>query len=597
MDDHLLVEALRDRDPGAPATVYGAYADRLYAYCWFRLRDRDAAQAALRDAFVVAEAHIGRLRDKRRFGPWLYALARLECGRRQSARVRPPDPPVDGHAQEDADQRIVAWQAVLALPSRSREILELRVRHRLAVPDLAAVLDLGPKEAQAALDRAHGELEESLTAEILAHQGPYGCDERARLLRERSAGQGTDLGGRLAGHAGECDVCGALRPRTVSAAKVYGLLPDVVPPPELRLRVMSCFMDPELVGYRLFVATRVTEFAPTGFPIQSRREQSPSRPSRPGRRPSVSRTVRGTRDAAERAGFQIQAARVAAVLALVSLLFGVGVVSVYKLFDLGHRRVETAGIFAGPRPTASPGVSQMPLPGRPNGGRPEGKGAMGVAPVSATFPLGARESSTPPIALSSSPSGSVSSTVPAAGAQAPAPSKVTGTLTVSPGFLDLAGGSDGSVELRADGGPVTWRARSWGAVRLSQSSGRVEQGRTVTVGVHIVRYAHSRGEGGIAFQPGAVQVRVTWRPNAPAPDPTPTQAPTGGGDSASSTPTDTQRPGKPPVSSAARPRPPYLPVPAPGGGADPVQPVHAPGLPSASGAGPGAALGRPASAG
>ena len=46
MNDHLLVEALRGRDVGAPAAMYAAYADRLYAYCWFQLRERDAAQVA-----------------------------------------------------------------------------------------------------------------------------------------------------------------------------------------------------------------------------------------------------------------------------------------------------------------------------------------------------------------------------------------------------------------------------------------------------------------------------------------------------------------------------------------------------------------------
>ncbi|MFD0853877.1 RNA polymerase sigma factor, partial [Actinomadura adrarensis] len=75
MDDRRLVKALRARDPGAPADVYDAYADGLYAYCWFLLRGRDAAQVALRDAFIVAEAHVDKLRDPERFGPWLYAVA------------------------------------------------------------------------------------------------------------------------------------------------------------------------------------------------------------------------------------------------------------------------------------------------------------------------------------------------------------------------------------------------------------------------------------------------------------------------------------------------------------------------------------------
>ncbi len=67
-------------------------------------------------------------------------------------------------------------------------------------------------------------------------------------------------------HAEACSVCGAFRPRSVSAKKVYGLLPNPRPAAELRLRVMSCFLDPELVGYRLFVATGVTEFRPRWLP-------------------------------------------------------------------------------------------------------------------------------------------------------------------------------------------------------------------------------------------------------------------------------------------------------------------------------------------
>ncbi|MFD0538286.1 RNA polymerase sigma factor [Actinomadura luteofluorescens] len=269
MSDHLLVETLRERDPGAPAAVYDAHAEKLYAYCWFQLRGRDAAQVALRDTFIVAEAHIGKLREPDRFEPWLYAIARLECARRMPPRHLVPDVPVASHDQEDVDQRITAWQAVLGLPPLSRELLELHVRRRLSVPDLAAVFGLSPRDAQTALDCAHGELEAALTAEMLANKGPYGCPERAHLLRERQGDFTHDLSKRLVGHARECSACGSLRPRSVSAAKVYGLLPDAVPAPETRLRVMSCFLDPELVGYRLFVATRVTEFRSDGFPVQS----------------------------------------------------------------------------------------------------------------------------------------------------------------------------------------------------------------------------------------------------------------------------------------------------------------------------------------
>jgi DNA-directed RNA polymerase specialized sigma24 family protein len=78
MEDRLLVDALRSRDPIAMGSVYDDYAERLYGYCWFQLRNTDAAQVAFRDTLMSAEAHIGRLRLPARFGPWLYALARIE---------------------------------------------------------------------------------------------------------------------------------------------------------------------------------------------------------------------------------------------------------------------------------------------------------------------------------------------------------------------------------------------------------------------------------------------------------------------------------------------------------------------------------------
>ncbi|TDC79813.1 sigma-70 family RNA polymerase sigma factor [Actinomadura sp. 7K507] len=551
MNDHLLVEALRERDPDAPAALYDAHADRLYAYCWFQLRNRDAAQVALRDTFIGAEAHIGRLRDPGRFAPWLYAIARLECARRLPPREQPPDVPVASHDQEDVDQRIMAWQAVLALTPLSREILDLRVRHQLSLPDLAAVFDVPLKDAQSSLDRAHGEIEEALTAEMLAHQGPYGCAERAVLLRERHGALTHDLNGRLMEHSGNCSVCCAFRPRTVSAAKVYGLLPDPGVVAELRLRVMSCFLDPELVGYRLFVATRITEFTPDGFPVQATQPARPPWPPGQGRRTWLNR-FRRTRSTSKEPRLGAQAVRAAVVLIVVGVLSGGGVASMYGLFDTGRRDADTV---AGPRPSAVPGVSQRPEHGR-RSDHPDVVGYLDASPVSATFPLGARASSAPPTALRTP-----SSPAPPPVA-APSGSPAQGTLAVSPLFLDLAGGSDGSIALRAEGGQVAWQATSRGGIRLHPTSGHLAAGRSVTVRVHVSRRSNSRGEGIITFAPGGTQVHVTWRPDAPDPDPTPSPTPTGPGPGDPSTPPGTHRPGDP---SPTQTTPPSSPEPPPSG--------------------------------
>lgn len=554
MNDHLLVEALRERDPCAMAAMYDAHADGLYAYCWFRLRCRDTAQVALRDTFIVAEAHIGELRDPDRLRPWLYAVARLECARRLPLRNRTPDVPVASHDQEDVDQRVTAWRAVLALRPFAREILELGIRRRLPVSDLATVLGLSLKETQEALDRAHGELEDALTAEILAQQGPYGCAARATLLRERRGELVHDLSKRLMEHASACAVCGAFRPRTVSSKKVYGLLPTARPSAELRLRVMSCFLDPELVGYRLFVATRVTSFTPDGFPVEDARSRRQVRPS--GKGAWLGR-LRKAPPATADAGIGPQASRAVLVLAVVALLSGGGIASMYGLVGTAP---EPAGTTSGRQPTVTPGISRTPAAKRPSAAGRDGPETIEAAPVSATFPLGARASSAPPTARPAPPP------VPAAETE---PTVATGLLGVSPLFLDVAGGSDGFIELRAEGGPVAWRAKADRRIRVQPSSGRLQAGQAATVHVHVSRPPNARGDGTITFRPDTAQVQVTWRQDAP-PDPDPSPTPTDSGP-ASPSPTDTRHSGshRPEPTDTKRP-----------GSGQPSSPSPAPASPS-----------------
>src|ERR1700754_3610018 len=185
MEDRLLVEALRSRDPIAMGAVYDCYAEPLYGYCWFQLRNGDAAQVAFRDTLMCAEAHIGRLRTPARFGPWLYAFARIECRRRRPAGPVQPDLPVARHDQDDVDLRLMAWRAVTGLPSLSRELLDLRHRHGLAATDIAFITGLRTREVGELLAQAGVLLEAALIAEILAHDGLDPCARRTAILRPR----------------------------------------------------------------------------------------------------------------------------------------------------------------------------------------------------------------------------------------------------------------------------------------------------------------------------------------------------------------------------------------------------------------------------
>jgi DNA-directed RNA polymerase specialized sigma24 family protein len=418
MNDRLLVEALRSGDPAAIGSVYDAYAERVFAFCWFLLRSREAAEVALRDTLIVAYAHIGRLRDHDRFAAWLYAIARVECARHPAPPGRRPDIPVARHDQDDVDQRIIAWQAVMGLPTLTRDVLELLLRHGLAVPDLAAVCAVSPKEVEATLARSGAELRAALTAEILAHEGPYGCPERAALLRTRLDALAPGLRARLLRHATECEVCGAFVIDIVSPAKVYGLLPRAVPAPGLRRRVLSCFTDPALLTYRTFVTDRVAGFTKAGFPVARRRGWDQRDPYDP---------------AGAAIGAWRRLGRVAGGVAATAAIAGT-VVALVRWADSVPGHDGGNAIAFGPTPT----VRAQPTPVRPGSpvppGTPGTPGADGWA-ISSSLPAGCPAA--PPAFVQPSPLDR--QLLGPAGAR-PAPAGGTAEPTASPSAPSASGG-------------------------------------------------------------------------------------------------------------------------------------------------------------
>jgi DNA-directed RNA polymerase specialized sigma24 family protein len=527
MEDRLLVEALRSQDPAAIGAVYDDYAGHLYGYCWFQLRNRDAAQVALRDTLMCAEAHIGKLRAPARFGPWLYALARIECRRRRPAGPVQPDIPVARYDQDDVDLRLMAWRAVTALPALSRELLDLRHRHRLTAGDIALVVGLPAREVGELLGQARVLLGAALVAEILAQDGPYTCAGRAAILRHRADEIDDDLREALVRHSLECRLCARHLPHHISPAKVYDLLPPALPPKPLRSQVTSCFTDLELAGYRLFAAARLSRFGAHGFPEQ----------------PGVGRA------AAHRSTYGWPRALLAVAGAVLAAATATAVCRWFGQ-EASHG---SHAIAAGPPGARAPLPSPMPR-GAPRAGRP----------MPAALPLGARVPAGPALALGGSPAKDF--------LWAPGVAR----LDVTPGRLTLGSGGTGTLTVRAVGGAVGWYASAAGPVRLAPGGGTLAQGGTQAVGVHAP--GDRPGSAVITFQPGGAQVLVAWGgapattppptqttppPAPPTPSPGPSEPPTSPGKPPSGPGKPPAGPGTPPPSSPPPPAPTAPPPPAP----------------------------------
>ncbi|MFC6083419.1 RNA polymerase sigma factor [Sphaerisporangium aureirubrum] len=377
MNDSVLVEALRAREPGALATLYDTYAEGIYRYAWALLANTDGAGVALRDTLIAAEAHVHALAGHDRLRAWLYALARGECMRRRQALpltdrdATVPGVPVPATG-EDAELRLVAIAAVEGLPDDEREVLDLLTRHGIPETELPAVLGIGPEQAEELRDTASLRLQDLVTTEIVARAPSGVCPDRDALLAGRDGVLDDEARALLLLHVAECDDCSPHGERQVSAAKVFELLPAPVLPETLRVRVMSCFIDPELVPYRRFVARRTGLLDGDGFPVPD--------PKGTRRRPRLL------------AGVVAAVAIVSAALVLVNEILG-ATAPVSAALPGGVSLPPSAGSGAGGAGTAT----EPPRRGTPSAVRPTLTPIAGSPSASrhGTVPYAARRRATP----------------------------------------------------------------------------------------------------------------------------------------------------------------------------------------------------------
>ncbi|BDH08557.1 MULTISPECIES: BACON domain-containing protein [Streptomyces] len=208
-----------------------AYLDGLFTYCLSVLCDHDAATAALGEVLVLAERR-GR-RDPQTPGDrraWLYALARWAClrglarARRkgQAAHAgRPahgtpaPDPALSPETRElrRRELALLAWPEAAGTTPEQREALELAVRHKLAAPEVAAVLGLEPAAARELLAAAACEVERTRAALAVVETG--GCPSVAHLTGDSQLMLSAALRRELVRHVDDCPRCRRTAERAV----------------------------------------------------------------------------------------------------------------------------------------------------------------------------------------------------------------------------------------------------------------------------------------------------------------------------------------------------------------------------------------------
>ena len=543
MTDQQLVIALRTRSAGALADLFDAYGERLFRYCWGMRSSREVALTALRDTLSVAIANIARLTDAELLEPWLYSLARAECRRRRP--VAQADEPPARPSQADAEARLVAWNAVQSLEPAQREALDLACRHQV---DLSLVLGLPAQDVRVLLGRARLNMRQALGTEILIAAGSHECPDRAAVMHGWTGTVTPDLRDRVLQHAVGCPVCGPNLPRSVSAERVFTLLPDPPLPAGARAEVLGFFADPRLSGYREFAVTRAPRLAGSGFPeaagTAARQAPATPRPARASHRSGHDR----------RAGAVIPGAflPVAAGIAVAALMTTAFLLSGSGGNDAG--RAADAGVAASPSGPATPR-------------QPGGRGATSVpiiirtsaAPAAARTPggyAGPTKGPKPTPVWSSRPAPASPSGAGLGG---------TGSLTVAAGRLSLGTGSVGTISVTVLGGPVNWSATTTSKLlTLSSYAGTLRAQQSTTLVVTVRRVKGTGGTAAVYIDPvGAADrsIGVSWS-SRPSPVPS---APKTGSPSASpsSTPKAPVSPSASPSGSPSPSKAPVSPSPAP----------------------------------
>jgi RNA polymerase sigma-70 factor (ECF subfamily) len=155
-----LVASCRNGDKAAYAELVHAYAGRVFAICFGMLGNRWDAEDMAQQTLLQGFMQIRRLRDSRRFGPWIARIARNLCldAIRARKHVATSFPMVDDGEATDAGELRRLEDALATLSSDYRVPLMLFYFDGRSTQSIAETLGIRPAAVQTRLTRARKQL-------------------------------------------------------------------------------------------------------------------------------------------------------------------------------------------------------------------------------------------------------------------------------------------------------------------------------------------------------------------------------------------------------------------------------------------------------
>jgi RNA polymerase sigma-70 factor (ECF subfamily) len=191
----LLVQRLRDGDPGALEVLMERYASRVYRVAHGITRNAPDAEEVVQDVFLKLFRVIDAFEGRSALGTWIYRIATNEALNKRRGKRREVEVPIeehlpsflaDGHREGDRGFLLADWsaspelatltaetrarvrEAIDALPDPYRVVLLLRDLEELSNEETAEVLAESVSSVKSRLHRARMALREMLTRSIPA---------------------------------------------------------------------------------------------------------------------------------------------------------------------------------------------------------------------------------------------------------------------------------------------------------------------------------------------------------------------------------------------------------------------------------------------
>jgi DNA-directed RNA polymerase specialized sigma24 family protein len=220
--------------------IFDRYADHIYSYCLAMVGDRDLAEDAATDAFLMAAARLEVERPER-LRPWLFRLARDEARENGGGLhgVIGDDETGADFGDERDDLRHLVLEAVDGLGERDRQLMILHLVESLEGDDLAEAIGGDPSDLDVVVERMRSRVEGAVGPVLLTRLGNKDCAELASLLDEWSGRFDGDVRSAVSRHLGGCESCRERRALLLSPASALPGILLVSAPSSLRRRVLG----------------------------------------------------------------------------------------------------------------------------------------------------------------------------------------------------------------------------------------------------------------------------------------------------------------------------------------------------------------------